>query len=224
MASGTRGVILGQSDTGKTYLALAMALHIGSGRKPYGAVIDPFGYYVEALTGAGWHHQIITEDDVAKRVRWTDYMAHYRRVVFEPVMIAPDSLRELVGHVATALTTLRNGILIIDEGKTGLPRGRAPMPAKLLYTQGRHGGVDIITVAQRAQDVDIDALTQANFWAIFSLTYRDRDFVADQLGIDARWIGDLRRYEFLFVEPQRGRVTKYPASWLPSRGIEGLRF
>ena len=219
---GMRGVIIGQSGSGKTALAKGITYLLSGPRKPYGVVIDPFGYCADFLSGAGWHHQVVSQDDVSGGVRWYEYLQRVKRVVLEPVRMRSETQREMINGIAAALARLENAVLVIDEGRIGLPRYGAPEEAVLLYTQGRHGCIDIITVAQRAQDISIEATTQANFWAVFTLTYRDREYISQQLGIRESEIEGLAPYEFLAVFPRRGEVVRYPSTWLGRKDIPGL--
>lgn len=179
----------------------------------YGVVIDPMGDWLE-LNRYGWAHQVIT-NQTPKNIDYAGYIRTVKRVVFEPVRIMQEDLTGWVNRVARAISEIENTVFVMDEGRITMPRQDPPEEACLLYTQGRHGAIDVITISQRVVDIALPAVTQANILISFGLQYpADRDMMARYMGLNPDIYESLKLHEFMVVDTLTGSTRKYPTSWV----------
>lgn len=107
----------------------------------------------------------------------------------------PDQDDDLVSEQMQNIWARGNTIVYIDEG---LVLGRRNKWFRALLTQGRSREVDMIILTQRPTFVDVFAFSEADYWNVFRLNFKDLQKVNEYIPVKQKLAEqgfDWRKYE-----------------------------
>ena len=192
-------LVVGKSGTGKSFFARRLAQRLSDGKKL--VIVDNSEDHEDIAEYTLEVHQgNIKKLDPEKILSMLDSVL----LVF--TYTETDSVNYFIDGLTETIWNMKNIVLMIDEAHIFFPRSNYPKGIERLIRAGRKGGIDTVLITQNFTDLNITALKQAHYLAVFRLTEQNEiERIARRFPEARRIVPDLPEYHLMFIDFMKGK-------------------
>ena len=192
-------LVVGKSGTGKSFFARRLAQRLSDGKKL--VIVDNSEDHEDIAEYTLEVHQgNIKKLDPEKILSMLDSVL----LVF--TYTETDSVNYFIDGLTETIWNMINIVIMIDEAHIFIPRSNYPKGIERLIRAGRKGGIDTVLITQNFTDLNITALKQAHYLAVFRLTEQNEiERIARRFPEARRIVPDLPEYHLMFIDFMKGK-------------------
>ena len=117
-----------------------------------------------------------------------------------------DEVNKFMNRLCDEVWKRGDVVLLIDEAHVFFPRSNYPRGIETLIRAGRKGGIDTVMVTQNFTDLNLTALKQAHYLAVFRITENNEiERLARYIPEARQILPNLEDYHLLFVDMNKGK-------------------
>lgn len=202
-----RWLVLGITGTGKSYFSVYLVnKYVAMKHRKHVVIVDSTAAYAEALPWLS--HCDVRPTDFTK-IDFRAIIETNRYVLFEVSGLQPDQDVLFMDALTSAVMTLGDTFLVVDEAHRYLPIYKPSTEFLILLREGRKFYVDTCLITQFPIDLNLIARRQANSLVIFKLLDNtDTDKVSFYLETTRQEILSLEQYEFFLKDRNTGYMIR----------------
>lgn len=196
MRPNDRAVLIGMTGSGKTTAARRLLEDVA---KPYSVVYDPkISESIDKWTvEAGGVHEVYTDFEKLQR-------AQEDRLIFRPNYREALDARAQDAFFQWVYEQCHQRVYV-DEAYSLLGGVNPSFHLQAILARGREKGISTVVATQRPKRIPIVTLSEAEHYYIFKVTQMgDRQWIAEQTGIDPLEQADLKEFEFFYYSQRAG--------------------
>ncbi len=193
-------LIVGKSGTGKSYFARRLVERLSEGKNLI--VVDNSTDHdeIEGIYPIEIHQGNISKLSTRK------ILERVERALLFFTYTEQRSVNRFLDKLCETIWDYKNTVLMIDEAHIFFPRSDYPRGIEMLIRAGRKGGIDTVLITQNFTDLNITALKQAHYLAVFRLTEQNEiERIARRFPEARRIVPDLPEYHLMFIDFMKGK-------------------